>query len=418
MKEKGEGRPKIVVVGGGFGGLTALHHLHDALGTRAEITLVDRSSCSVNRPTMPEIAFAGKPAEHALFPMERATNAHQATFVQGKVESVDPRAKRVLLEGGGSLPYDYLLLTPGAVKEYDAIGGLEEFGFSICDEAHASHLWEALQTFKGGKVVIGSAPTKHGTRVKAPVLLAACEGPIGEAMFMMDFFMRERGIRQGSTIQVFSPAKIFFEDVGEEVHQAIGPFMEKAGIEVRTEKKICHVGPDLVEFEDGSSLPSDLSIVLPPHVAPGFIAKSGLGDEAGWVPTNEKMQHLDFPKIYAAGDCNALSQPKLGHIATLQAEIAAKAIAQELGAEVDVPDFKPEVLCIMNRGGHEATLILSDKVFGGARDIAVSGTLPHMMKWSFDLYYGYTHGHLPPKMLEGALRGVLDMLSPSKGKGT
>jgi len=408
MKERDEDKPKILIVGGGFGGLTALHHLQHTLKNRVAITLIDANSHTVNRPTMPEIAFAGKPAAHSLFPLDRAVNSHDAVFRRGTVKTIDPSVNQVHLEDGRSLIYDYLIIAPGAVHDYDAVDGLDAFGYSVCDETHASRLWEALQNFKGGDVVIGSAPTQHGTRVKAPILKAACEGPVGEAMFMMDYFMRKHELRERSTIKVFSAAEMFFEDVGPQVHKALGPLIEKAGIEVQTDKEIRRVAVDHVEFADGSQLPSDFTIVLPPHAAPDFIANSGLGDEAGWIPTDYEMQHLDYSNIYAAGDCNALAQPKIGHIAALQGEIAAKAIARALGETVDVPAFNPEILCIMNRGGHEATLIYADTLYGGDHDITVSGALPHLLKWSFDKEVGYTGGHLPPEWAEHTLKWILE----------
>jgi len=66
----------------------------------------------------------------------------------------------------------YLIVALGPIHDYEAVDGLDKFAYSVCDETHATRLWEALQHFKGGNVVIGSAVTQHGTRVKAPVLKA------------------------------------------------------------------------------------------------------------------------------------------------------------------------------------------------------------------------------------------------------
>ncbi len=399
--------PKIIIVGGGFAGLTALHHLTHHLGGKADITLIDKNADSVNRPTMPEVAFDGKPVAHSLFPLKRAVG-HHAKFVQGTVRSVEPEKNQVNLKGGKSFKYDYLILTPGPIHAFSSVAGLEEFGYSVCDEAHATHLWKSLQDFVGRDIVIGSAPTSHGTRVKAPVLLAACEGPIGEAMFMMDHYLRHEKQRDDHNIRVFSPPEIFFEDVGPKVREGVGALIAKAGIQVTTGKVIAEVANDHVKFSDGEEWPSDFTIVLPPHAPPAFIAHSGLGDDAGWLPTDTGMKHLDYDNIFAAGDSTALAQPKLGHIAAIQGEIAAKSVIQKLGHRIEVPDYKPEVLCIMNRGGFEASLILTDTLFGGDRDIVVNGKLPHMLKWSFDAYVGYTHGHLPPKISEDAMKTILD----------
>lgn len=91
---------------------------------------------------------------------------------------------------------------------------------------------------------------------------------------------------------------------------------------------------------------------------------------------------------------------ELGQIAILQADIAAAAIRRELSEDVDVPEFSPEIFCIMNQGGSDATLILSDTLFGGDTDIAWSSPAAHLFKWSFDSYYSFTHGHMPPEAVQ------------------
>ncbi len=392
MKDK----KQIIILGGGFAGLTALHHLHKAIGSKAEIKLIDKRKTSVNRPTLPEVALAGKPGKHAVFPFSRAIHKSEAEFVNAEVVKIDADKQAIDLSTGDSLHYDYLLVAMGAVHDYKAIPGFNEHAYSVCDVNKAKQLWKRMKSFSGGKVVVGSSYSPAGSRVDAPKLAAVCEGPVGEIMFMVDQYLRRAKLREKSTIKVFSPAEIFFEDVGPKVHEVFGPIIEKHDISVVTNKIIESVSKEAVHFTDGSKLDSDLSIILPPYTVASVIKESGLGDEAGYLPTDKQMRHLDFDNIFAAGDVNAWAVPKLGHIATLQAEIAAKAIANELGVDIEIPEFKPEILCIMNRGGHEATMILSDFLWNGDVDSVFDSPIAHMMKWGFDAYYGYTRGHLPP----------------------
>ena len=193
--ENRQGKPIVLIIGGGFAGLTALHHLRHTLGKQVAITLVDANRDSVNRPTMPEVAFTGRPAAHALFPLDRAVGSDAAVFHHGTIISIDVSLNQVHLRDGHTLVYDYLIIAAGAIHDYDAVTGLDEYGYSVCDESHAVRCWAALQDFTGGAVVIGSAPTRQGTRVKAPVLKVACEGPVGEAMFMMDDYLCQHLLR-------------------------------------------------------------------------------------------------------------------------------------------------------------------------------------------------------------------------------
>jgi sulfide:quinone oxidoreductase len=394
-------RPKLVVLGGGFAGLRMLFHLHRVM----DVTLVDPRPTSLAKPALPEVALAGKPAGHARFPLAPVVARHGARYVGEAATRIDPAGRRVVLASGDTIGYDYLAVTVGATKDYEAIAGLERHGYSVCDDTHASALWQALEGFSGGPIVTGAARSTWGTRVRAPALAAPCEGPIGEVAFMASYELRRR--RVGHSVTVFSPGQVFFDDVGETVHQAVTPLLEAVGITVMTAKVITEVGDGHVRFEDGTEVASALSIVIPPYRGPAVLADSGLGDEAGFLAVDETMRALDDPRILGAGDATALAMPKLGHIAVHQAEIAAASLRAEVSGEGEVPDYQPEVFCIMNRGGTDATLILSDVIFGGRRDLARSGPLFHLLKWSFDAWSFHTRGHLPPALMGQALEAML-----------
>jgi sulfide:quinone oxidoreductase len=394
-------RPRLVILGGGFSGLRLLFHLH----TLAEITLVDPRASSLAKPTLVEVALAGKPVEHARFPLAPVVTRHGARFVQDAATRIDPAARTVTLGGGETVHYDYLAVATGAIKDYEAITGLEQHGHSVCDDTHAPALWRALESFDGGPIVTGAAPSTWGSRVAVPALLAACEGPIGEVAFMAHHELLRRGV--GHSIAVFSPGEVFFEDVGDAVRGAIDPLLGKAGITVATAKSIVEVTADHVVFSDGTRIASALSIVIPPYAGPAVLRESGLGDEAGFLPVDETMTFLDDERIVGAGDATALSMPKLGHIAIHQADLAAATLRSQITGNGETPPYRPEVFCIMNRGGIEATLILSDTLFGGTRDIARSGPEAHLLKWSFDAWRFYTRGHLPPAMLQEGLEKLL-----------
>ncbi len=208
---------------------------------------------------------------------------------------------------------------------------------------------------------------------------------------------------------MFSPGEIFFEDVGRRVHADVESLIEACGIEVATKKVLAGVGADHVSFSDGGTWESDVTIVLPAYIAHPFMMDSpGLGDERGFIPTDEAMCHLDFPNIFAAGDGNALAQPKLGHIAVHQADIAAAGLYRAITGHGEIPPCHPEVFCVANRGGSNATLILSNTLFGGNVDLTLDGPVAHLLKWSFDSYYFYTRGHMPPDVLANGMERVLE----------
>lgn len=400
-------RATVVILGGGFAGLRALHrltHLKDV----ADVILVDPRSTSLAKPVLPEVALAGKSVEHARFTLEPLVTSRGARFVHRGVDRVETTKQLVVLDDTSTLHYDFLLVALGALKDYDAIPGFREYGFSVCDDIEAPRLAARLESFTGGPVVIGSAKSVWGSRVEVPELAAPCEGPVAEILFMIDRDLSRRNLRARSPIQVFSPGQIFFEDVGPKVHDAVGPMIEERGIKVTTATVLDHLEADRVVFTDGSSWESALSIVLPPYAGNPVVKRSpGLGDERGFIPTDKTMRHLDAARVYAAGDGTSLSMPKLGHIAVMQADVAAGAILQDLTGRGEVPQYHPEVFCIASRGGLEATLILSDTLFGGTTDLTLDGPIAHLMKWGFDSYYFHTPGRLPPDLMANGLEGLL-----------
>ncbi|WP_457608637.1 NAD(P)/FAD-dependent oxidoreductase [Nitratifractor sp.] len=404
---------KLIIVGGGFAGLRALYRLRD-YDYHFEITVIDRNDYSQEKPALPEVAVEGKEPAEVRIELPPVMRRHDAAFVQAAVERIDPEARKIHLDTGESLSYDYLILAPGAVKDYDAIPGFREYGYSICDDEQALRLHERLERFEGGRIVLGTARSQFGHRVKAPELSAPCEGPIGELAFMLDHRLKKEGKREKSSFEIFSPSKIFFEDVGERAREPVAKLMEERGMKIHTGKILAEIGEREVRFEDGTTLPSDLTIVIPPYRAPEFIARSGLGDEKGWVPTDETMRHLDHPEIYAAGDVNALAQPKLGHIAIHQADIAVSAILRAEGLAEEIVPYHPEVFCIMNMGGAEATLIFSDALYGGEHDLAWHSLLAKLMKTGFDEEYHYTHGHMPPDRMVEVTEEILKHFSKEK----
>lgn len=404
-------KKRIVIIGAGFGGLRFLYDVKKEIGKKFEITLIDMRTTSLEKPSLVEVALAGKPVAHTQIPIGKIAKKNNIEFINSRVEQIFAEKNEVKLLNGNLINYDYLVIATGAVKDYEAISGFEEHAYSVCDDEHAPKMWDAINNFKGRNVVIGASKTNWDEKSTEIKLDAPCEGPIGEIMFMLDFFLRERDLREITTITVFTPGKVFFDDVGPRIHEKVGSVISKKEIKVITEKVLKSIEGKSVIFEDGTQLPSDLTLVIPPYTGPEVIKNSGLGDEYGFIKTDLEMRHPQHHNIFVVGDCNTLSMPKLGHIAVLQADVAVSSLMKEINGNGEIIEFKPEIFCIMNRGGVEATLILSNTLFGGHVDKTVNGPLAHLMKWGFDSYSYYTHGKLPPELLQSTMEKMLKFLN-------
>lgn len=399
---------KIVILGAGFAGLTVFHHLSAwADSNGVELTVIDERETFLVKPSLPEVALGEKNIQDITFSLRPVVEAY-GRFIRGRVNRIDPKEQIVHLEDEVTVPYDFLVISPGGKKDFELVPGFKEYGYSVCTDILAPRLYEAIERFKQGNILIGSGPMISGTRVTdVPHLETACEGPVGEVAFMIDSKLRKRGIRDQARIICFSPAEIFFEDVGDKVHEAFEALAREHEVEVITNKVISKIGKDQVTFQDGTSLPSALTVLIPTYRGPDVIVESGLGDEAGFVPTNEDFQHLDFPNIYAIGDVAARTVPKLGHLAVEQGNLVASILRQRITGHGERYDYEPEIFCIMNMGHRKATLIRSNVLWGGTTDIAYHSTMSHLMKASFDAYMVKFKGKMPPLLAQRLLNVYL-----------
>ena len=107
---------RIVIVGAGFGGLEAVHRL---AGTPVKITLIDRRNHHLFQPLLYQVATASLATSEIAWPIRHLLrNRPEVTTLLATVTGVDASARRVLLEGGDSSPYDTLILATGARHAY------------------------------------------------------------------------------------------------------------------------------------------------------------------------------------------------------------------------------------------------------------------------------------------------------------
>ncbi len=411
-------KKKLVIIGWGFGWLRTFWNLADK--PYFDITLIDSRAKALVRPMMPEVAYEGKSVEDTLFPLRPIIEGKGHTFLNSEVVQVKPKENKVVLKDWTEIDYDYLVIATWAKKDFDAIPGLEEYGYSVCDDIHAPKIWERLQTFEGGQIWIGSAPSKWWTRVKIPNWIAPCEWPIWESMFMIEHYLREKWLRDKSEIHVFTPGEIFFEDVWDTVRWAVGMLMEKKWLKFYNNKKIKEIQKDKIVFEDGTEYACDMAIIIPVYRGPDFVLNSEwLGDEVGLIPTDLQMRHLDFDNIFAAWDVNANTMPKLGHLAIKQADIVSATILKDMGEDIEIPEYRPEVLCIMKMGGKEAGAVWTDIAFPHENKENIDAVWHWMQIWRlkdmFDWYYKTFH-KMPPHLGEKIFKWMIKTFGISNKK--
>jgi len=312
-------KAKIVIIGAGAAGTAIANRLADRLDG-AVITLVDGRKQHLYQPGLSLVAAGLKPAGYVT---SQTTDwlPSGVSLVAERAAAIDPEAKTVSTEGGQVLSYDYLIVAPGLVLDYDAIEGFSldmvgqnGIGSLYAGPDYAAKTWQAAQKFteEGGVGLVmrpetemkcAGAPLKHAFLVDD----IANRG-VGSGKYEMHY-AAPQGSLFGVPI-VAEKVRMLFQDRGIETHmqhtlKSVDPGRKRATFEKKTGDEV-----SLVE------LPYDYLHVIPPQRAPEVIRESGLswGDkwvDQGWVECDpQTMRHRRYPEIFALGDVAGVPKGK------------------------------------------------------------------------------------------------------------
>ncbi len=412
-------KPHVIVLGGNFAGLGSAQKIREYAKDSVDITVIDRKDYLLYVPNIPVEVFDNKDPQESLRMELPSTLKHDdINFIQAEIQSVDIEKKHINFipsERPGSetqkISYDYIVIAVGCRLAYDRIPGFAEFGDTVSDFYHGNKLRKKLHdgTYKGGPVVIGSAVFHQGDGAEGlepypggsiPNALAACEGPTVEVSLAMASWLQKHKMGSAKNISITTPANIVAEDAGEKV---VGELLEAAGNMgfnyVNNCGDIVELTKDGIKFENGQYLEAELKIILPDWVPHNFLKGLPITDNQGFVITDLLMRNPKYPEVFAAGDCAAVTMPKLGAIGHQQCEIVGLQIALDMKViteEKANKPLKPVVFCIGDMGGGKAFYIRSDSWFGGDTQVLKMGKIPYMLKMQYKTLFMNTKGKTPP----------------------
>jgi sulfide:quinone oxidoreductase len=285
---------------------------------------------------------------------ERSLLDKRVTLIVGEVARVDEGRQVVTLTDGLELGYDQLVLATGSRLVPEAIEHFDTEAQHFYSAEAAARLRTALDRFDGGRIVIGIA----GMPYKCP------PAPL-EVAFLIEAEMRQRGLRDRTTIDFCSPIGRAFTI--ETVSEMATPILERKGIELHTFFNVEAIDPErkVVLSLEGEELPYDLLILVPPHKGQQFLMDSGLAPApGGWLPTDRAtLQVGGRPNVYALGDATDLPLSKAGSTAHFEAPVVTERIVAAIeGRAVDHQrgDYLGKVMCFFEIGDGKGTLLQFD----------------------------------------------------------
>ena len=312
-------RPRVVVLGAGFGGLELTTILSEALGDTIDIVLIDKSDAFIFGFSKLEVMFGRQPASEVRH-LYRDIVKPGVRFLQTTVRSIDPSARKVETDAG-VFEADFLIVALGADLDPAATPGLVEGGNEFYSPAGAFALRDIIARFERGPAIIGVT----GKSFKCP------PAPSETALLLHDY-LTTRGRRAATEITVVMPFGTPIPPSPDTSQAILAAFAER-GIRFIKDSLVTALDParKVAILSHGVELPYELFLGVPIHRVPAVVVASGLSDGPyAWVPVNKQTLETAFPRVYAVGDVNGVGTPKAGIFAEGSARVVAASILSQL----------------------------------------------------------------------------------------
>jgi NADH:ubiquinone reductase (H+-translocating) len=333
-------RPRVVILGAGFGGLTAAK----ALSKDADVTVVDRHNFQTFLPLLYQVATAGLAADHVAHPVRGALRKSGVKFRMGSPISVDHKNKSVKLDSSEVLEFDHLIVALGSATADFGVAGVNEHALgmksvheAIGIRAEVMRRFEDLCRFEDqtrlSLSVVGGGPT--GVEM-AGALAELKRGPLkndeANAAEHIDIYLIEAGPR---ILPMFS----------EKLSARAKKDLEKLGVKVLLNTAVQEVKPRQILIKDGSVIPSEVTIWAAGVKGEPTGGLLNLPLEGTRISVAQNLQVNHYPHIWAIGDISSAKGadggflPMVAPVAMQQGRWVAKQIVRAARGE-DLQDFK------------------------------------------------------------------------------
>lgn len=336
------GRPRVVVVGAGFGGLSVAKTLAD---TDVDVLLLDRNNYHGFWPLLYQVATAGLEPESIAYPVRGIIrNYPNVHFLMTEVTGIDFERKQVHTSGP-LIGYDYLVLAAGSANNYFGNDALAEHTYGMKDINEAERLRNhALTAFE--HAVCEDDPEQRQALLTFVVVGG---GPTGVELAGAFVELIRHVLQQDYPMLDVDNARVILVEATDKILASFPPKLrtkalkqlDRIGVEVRLNSAVASVENDTVTFKDGSSLPAHTVIwaagVRAAAVADMLHVPQGRGARVKITPT---LNLPERPNVFVIGDMAYLEgfngnqpYPMVAPVAIQQGRLAAKNILAMINGE-------------------------------------------------------------------------------------
>jgi NADH dehydrogenase len=339
------GRPRVLILGGGFAGVAAARALEDAA---ADVVVVDRHDHHTFQPLLYQVATSLLDTAAVADPL-RDLFRHQANVVvqRATVSGVDLERREVAFDEMEPLGYDYLVLAVGAQVNFFGVDGAAEHGFPLYTLGDAIRLNEhVLERW----AAVDRDPSLAGDGALNVVVVGGGATGVETAGALAELYAHELPSRHQGVDR--SQARLTLVEAGSELFTMFAPSLrryakaalEKRGVEVLVGEVVESVTPTRITLKSGTVLPAH-TLVWGAGLQASTLARSlGVQLERGYrVPSEADLSHVTYPEVFPVGDVAAIPGegpvplPQLGSVAMQSGETAGANIARRLKGEPTKP---------------------------------------------------------------------------------
>ena len=397
MSEHSE-RKRVLIVGGGAGGLTVAALLRKAR-RGLDITVIEPAEHHFYQPAWTLVGAGEFAQERTRRPMA-ACMPPGVTWTRASVAGFAPADSAVTLSDGRTVGYDALVVAAGLKLDWGRIAGLEA---ALGQYGVTSNYRYDLAPYTAR--CIGELRTGQALFTQ-PAMPIKCAGAPQKILYMAADRWRRAGV----------PVQAHFLIPGAAIFGV--PFYAQALDRVVAHYGITpHFGHTLVEVDgpgrravfettaDGAvtrhERPFDLLHVVPPQCAPDFIRTSALADAGGWLAVDQHtLRHVDWPQVWGLGDCTSTPNSKTAAAVRAQAPVLAANLLAALDGHAPPARYDGYASCPLTTS--VGRIMLAEFQYGGvvAPSFPFDPRVPrrawwwlkkHYLPW---LYWRMLRGHL------------------------
>jgi len=343
----------FLILGAGTGGTMVANKMAQHLDpVEWRIIIVDRDEHHYYQPGFLFIPFGIYSPSDVVKP-KRNFLPPTVDVIFSDIELIEPDKNLVRLEREKKvIHYDYLVIATGTQTRPQETPGMVDGGwrknvFDFYTVEGATALSRFLKFWKGGRLVVNVVEMP----IKCPV------APL-EFLFLADWFFQQRGIRENVEIVYATPLPGAFTK--PRASAVLGSMLEDKRIQLEPEFTIMEVdsGKQVIRSFDEREVGYDLLVTVPLNMGSDAIARSGMGDDLNYVPTNKNtLQTEKWENVWVIGDAGNLPTSKAGSVAHYMLDVLIDNILRHMEGLEPLPKFDGHANCFIESGFEQGILI-------------------------------------------------------------